>query len=72
MHRFTFRLSSLALSAMLAVLASASSTAAAPSADGANAALSKDALAVKQAFEAKFPGAVASNVSKSPYFGLYE
>jgi len=72
MHRFMFRLSSLALSAMLAVLASTSSTAAGPAADGANAALSKDALAVKQAFEAKFPGAVASNVSKSPYFGLYE
>lgn len=28
--------------------------------------------AVKQLIEAKFPGAVVSNVTKSPYFGLYE
>jgi thiol:disulfide interchange protein DsbC len=34
--------------------------------------LPKDAAAVKKLLEAKFPGAPISNVSKSPYFGLYE
>lgn len=33
---------------------------------------SKDVVAVKKLLEAKFPGAPISNVSKSPYFGLYE
>ena len=32
----------------------------------------KEVAAVKQALEARFPGASISNVSKSPYFGLYE
>lgn len=31
-----------------------------------------EAAAVKKLLEAKFPGAAISNVSKSPYFGLYE
>ena len=31
-----------------------------------------DAAAVKKLLETKFPGAVVSNVVKSPYFGLYE
>jgi len=31
-----------------------------------------EAAAVKKLLEAKFPGAAVSNVSKSPYFGLYE
>jgi thiol:disulfide interchange protein DsbC len=35
-------------------------------------AASKDVAAVKQALEAKFPGAPVTNVSKSPYFGLFE
>jgi thiol:disulfide interchange protein DsbC len=35
-------------------------------------AASKDIAAVKQALEAKFPGAPITNVSKSPYFGLFE
>ena len=38
----------------------------------ADAAVSKDVAAVKQALEAKFPGAPVTNVSKSPYFGLFE
>ena len=33
---------------------------------------SADAAAVKKLLETKFPGAEISNVSKSPYFGLYE
>jgi thiol:disulfide interchange protein DsbC len=33
---------------------------------------SKDVAAVKQALEAKFAGASITNVSKSPYFGLFE
>jgi thiol:disulfide interchange protein DsbC len=32
----------------------------------------KEAAAVKAQLEMKFPGAVVSNVTKSPYFGLYE
>jgi thiol:disulfide interchange protein DsbC len=32
----------------------------------------RDAAAVKQLLESKFPGASVSKVSKSPYFGLYE
>jgi thiol:disulfide interchange protein DsbC len=32
----------------------------------------KEVAAVKKLLEAKFPGAPISNVSKSPYFGLYE
>jgi thiol:disulfide interchange protein DsbC len=71
MQRFTFRLTWLLLAATLAFLAAMSVSAAPKAADPANA-MSKDALAVKQAFEAKFAGAVVSNVSKSPYFGLYE
>jgi thiol:disulfide interchange protein DsbC len=35
-------------------------------------AAARELAAVKQALEAKFPGAPISNVSKSPYFGLYE
>src|SRR6266581_3611437 len=35
-------------------------------------AVSKEAVAVKRLLETKFPGAVITNVSKSPYFGLYE
>jgi thiol:disulfide interchange protein DsbC len=35
-------------------------------------ALSRDAATVKKLIEAKFPGAPVANVSKSPYFGLYE
>jgi thiol:disulfide interchange protein DsbC len=35
-------------------------------------AAAKDLAAVKQALEAKFPGAPITNVSKSPYFGLFE
>jgi thiol:disulfide interchange protein DsbC len=35
-------------------------------------AAAKDLAAVKQALEAKFPGAPISNLSKSPYFGLFE
>jgi len=31
-----------------------------------------DAAAVKKLLETKFPGAAVSNVSRSPYFGLYE
>ena len=33
---------------------------------------SKEAVAVKKLLESKFPGAAISNISKSPYFGLYE
>ena len=40
--------------------------------DAAKDAMAKDAAAVKKLLEAKFPGAVVSNVAKSPYFGLYE
>ncbi len=40
--------------------------------DAAKDAMAKDAPAVKKLLEAKFPGAVVSNVAKSPYFGLYE
>jgi thiol:disulfide interchange protein DsbC len=72
MQRFTFRLTSLALAAMLGFLGAIGASAAPQATDPANAAMSKDALAVKQAFETKFAGAVVSNVSKSPYFGLYE
>ena len=32
----------------------------------------RELAAVKQALEAKFPGAPIKNVSRSPYFGLYE
>jgi thiol:disulfide interchange protein DsbC len=32
----------------------------------------RELAAVKQALEAKFPGAPIRNVSRSPYFGLYE
>jgi thiol:disulfide interchange protein DsbC len=32
----------------------------------------QEAAAIKKLLEAKFPGASISNVSKSPYFGLYE
>jgi thiol:disulfide interchange protein DsbC len=35
-------------------------------------ATAKELAAVKQLLEAKFPGAPIRNVSKSPYFGLYE
>jgi thiol:disulfide interchange protein DsbC len=35
-------------------------------------AAARELAAVKQALEAKFPGAPISNVSRSPYFGLYE
>src|SRR6266571_7799612 len=35
-------------------------------------AASKEAVAVKRLLETKFPGAAISNISKSPYFGLYE
>jgi thiol:disulfide interchange protein DsbC len=35
-------------------------------------AAAKELAAVKQALVVKFPGAPISNVSKSPYFGLYE
>jgi thiol:disulfide interchange protein DsbC len=35
-------------------------------------AATKDIAAVKQALETKFPGAPVSNVSRSPYFGLFE
>ena len=35
-------------------------------------AAAKELAAVKQLLEAKFPGAPIRNVSKSPYFGLYE
>lgn len=38
----------------------------------ADATVPKDVAAVKQALEAKFPGAPVTNVSKSPYFGLFE
>jgi thiol:disulfide interchange protein DsbC len=34
--------------------------------------LSAEATQVKKLLEQKFPGATVSNVSKSPYFGLYE
>jgi thiol:disulfide interchange protein DsbC len=41
--------------------------------EGAKADLAaKEAAAVKKLLEAKFPGTPISNVSKSPYFGLYE
>jgi len=35
-------------------------------------AAAKELAAVRQALEAKFPGAPISNVSRSPYFGLFE
>ena len=35
-------------------------------------AAAKELAAVKQALEVKFPGAPIRNVSRSPYFGLYE
>lgn len=35
-------------------------------------AAAREIAAVKQALEAKFPGAPIRNVSRSPYFGLYE
>ncbi|HTP47024.1 MAG TPA: DsbC family protein [Casimicrobiaceae bacterium] len=35
-------------------------------------AATREAAAVRKLLETKFPGAVISNVSRSPYFGLYE
>jgi len=35
-------------------------------------AVSKETASVKKLLETKFPGAAISNISKSPYFGLYE
>ncbi|HEY1439150.1 MAG TPA: DsbC family protein [Casimicrobiaceae bacterium] len=40
--------------------------------DGKSDAAGRELAAVKQALEAKFPGAPISNVSRSPYFGLFE
>ena len=40
--------------------------------DAKSDAVAKEVTAVKQALEAKFPGAPIRNVSKSPYFGLFE
>jgi thiol:disulfide interchange protein DsbC len=40
--------------------------------DGKSDAAARELAAVKQALEAKFPGAPISNVSRSPYFGLFE
>jgi thiol:disulfide interchange protein DsbC len=40
--------------------------------DGKSDAAARELVAVKQALEAKFPGAPISNVSRSPYFGLFE
>jgi len=60
-HRFILLLTALCL----ALAAQAQDS---PKAD----AMSRDAAAVKKLLEAKFPGAPVSNVSKSPYFGLYE
>ena len=53
--------------ACLAVLAPA-----AAAQDASVDAAAREAAAVKQQLEAKFPGAMVSNVTKSPYFGLYE
>jgi thiol:disulfide interchange protein DsbC len=52
--------------------ASVTGPAPAPAATVPAADLPPDAAAVKKLLEAKFPGATVSNVSKSPYFGLYE
>ena len=40
--------------------------------DAKSDAVAREVTAVKQALEAKFPGAPIRNVSKSPYFGLFE
>ena len=40
--------------------------------DGKSDAAARELAAVKQALEAKFPGAPIKNVSRSPYFGLFE
>ena len=40
--------------------------------DGKADAAARELAAVKQALEAKFPGAPIRNVSRSPYFGLFE
>jgi thiol:disulfide interchange protein DsbC len=43
-----------------------------PGATLADDAADREAAAVKKLIETKFPGATITNVSKSPYFGLYE
>lgn len=60
----------LALAALLLALPPAAAQDAKSSA--ARDAATRDAAAVKKLLEEKFPGAGVSNVSKSPYFGLYE
>jgi thiol:disulfide interchange protein DsbC len=53
-------------------LAAAQAPAAATKADAQAAKPTAEAQAVKSLLEQKFPGAQVANVSKSPYFGLYE
>jgi thiol:disulfide interchange protein DsbC len=57
---------------LASLLLAVGATAVAQDASKAADALPKDAAAVKKLLEAKFPGAPITNVSKSPYFGLYE
>jgi thiol:disulfide interchange protein DsbC len=52
--------------------ATSSSSTSAPDRAKPAADMAPDAAAVKKLLETKFPGATVSNVSKSPYFGLYE
>ncbi len=61
MFRISLAMASLAL---LAPVAAAQDASVDPAA--------REAAAVKQQLEAKFPGAMVANVAKSPYFGLYE
>jgi thiol:disulfide interchange protein DsbC len=59
----------LALTAGMLLAAPAQAQAPAP---GRTAPLSAEATQVKKLLEQKFPGAAVSNVTRSPYFGLYE
>jgi len=61
----------LALAALLLALPPAASAQDAKS-NAARDAATRDTAAVKKLLEEKFPGAAVTNVSKSPYFGLYE
>ena len=63
------RLPLLTLFVGIAVALTLSAHAQEPSKDDA---VARELASVKKLLEAKFPGAPISNVSKSPYFGLYE
>lgn len=67
------RISFVPLTLAALLLASPPATAAQDAkSSAAREAATRDAAAVKQLLEEKFPGAAVTSVSKSPYFGLYE